>query len=87
LLAVSTPTLVFLAAKLGVIARTATAIAAPLIALTVLFAFAFHLRFALGAFAGKNAVAKIVAAIAILVGVTGLLGSVLVLLGMVPSFG
>jgi hypothetical protein len=85
-LALTTPLIVAVAAKLGATFGTVTTIASPLIALGILFAFAFHVRFALGALqaAGRaQRVPSILASIAILMGVTGFIGSMLVLMGIV----
>lgn len=81
-LALTSPAIVAVAAKVGASANTATSVAAPLIALSILFAFAFHIRFALGALRAERRPASIVATFAMLVGVTGFLGSILVLMGI-----
>ena len=51
--------------------------------LAILFAFAFHVRFALGAFHARKPPATALAAIAILIGVSGFVGAMLVLMGIV----
>jgi hypothetical protein len=81
-LALTSPGIIALAAKIGAGAGTATAIAAPLIALSILFAFAFHIRFALGALRAEKPPASILATFAMVVGVTGFIGSMLVLMGI-----
>jgi hypothetical protein len=81
-LALTSPGIIALAAKAGAAFGTATAIASPLIALAILFAFAFHIRFALGALRASIRPASILATFAIFVGVTGFIGSMLVLMGI-----
>jgi hypothetical protein len=81
-LALTSPVIVAVAAKVGASANTATSVAAPLIALSILFAFAFHIRFALGALRAERRPASIVATFAMLVGVTGFIGSILLLMGI-----
>jgi len=82
-LALTTPAILAVAWKLGAISNTFTSAAAPVIALAILFAFAFHVRFALGAFQARKPPATAVAAIAVLVGVSGFVGAMLVLMGLV----
>lgn len=81
-LALTSPAIILLASKAGAIAGTATSIAAPLIALGILFAFAFHIRFALGALRAESRPASLLATFAILVGVSGFITSILVLMGI-----
>lgn len=82
ILAVTSPAIVGIATKVGAIAGTATAVASPLIALAILFAFAFHIRFALGALRAENRTASILATLAMFVGVTSFIASILVLMGI-----
>jgi hypothetical protein len=81
-LALTSPAIVGLSTKAGAAAGTATAIAAPLVALAILFAFAFHVRFALGALRAEKRSASVLATLAMVVGVAGFLGSILVLMGI-----
>jgi hypothetical protein len=81
-LALTSPAIIALSAKVGATAGTATAIASPLIALSILFAFAFHIRFALGAMRAEKRPASILATLAMVVGVTGFIGSILLLMGI-----
>ena len=81
-LALTSPGIIAVAAKAGAVSGTATAIASPLIALAILFAFAFHIRFALGALRASIRPASVLATFAILVGVTGFIASMLFLMGI-----
>ena len=81
-LAVTSPAIIAIAAKVGAVAGTATSIASPLIALAILFAFAFHIRFALGALRAEKRPASILASLAMLIGVSGFIASILVLMGI-----
>ena len=81
-LALTSPAIIAIAAKAGTIAGTATSVAAPLVALAILFAFAFHVRFALGALRAEQRPASILASLAMFVGVTGFIASLLVLMGI-----
>ena len=81
-LALTSPGIIAVATKVGGIAGTATAVASPLIALSIMFAFAFHIRFALGALRAEKRPASILATIAMIVGVTGFIASILVLMGI-----
>ena len=82
-LALTTPAIVWLASTVGATSSMTTTIASPLIALSILFAFAFHVRFALGALRAEKKPASILASFAVLVGVTGFIGSILLLVGIV----
>ena len=81
-LALTSPAIVALSTKAGAASGIATAIASPLIALSILFAFAFHLRFALGALRAEKRSASILATFAMLVGVSGFIASILLLMGI-----
>jgi hypothetical protein len=81
-LAMTSPAILLAASKAGAIAGTATAVASPLIAFAILFAFAFHIRFALGALRAEKRSASILASVAMLLGVTGFITSILVLMGI-----
>lgn len=82
-LALTSPAIIALSMKLGAPSTIAMAIASPLIALSILFAFAFHVRFALGALRAEKRPASVVATIAMVVGVTGFIASMLILMGIV----
>lgn len=82
-LALTTPAILGVAWKLGAVSNTVTSAAAPVIALAILFAFAFHVRFALGALSARKPPATAVASVAVLVGVSGFVGAMLVLMGLV----
>lgn len=82
-LALTTPAIVWLAKTIAATSSMATTIASPLIALSILFAFAFHVRFALGALRAEKKPASILASFAMLVGVTGFIGSILLLVEIV----
>lgn len=82
-LALTTPAIVALATKAGAASGTATSVASPLIALAVLFAFAFHIRFALGALRAEKRSASVLASLSMVVGVTGFVGSMLLLMGII----
>jgi hypothetical protein len=81
-LAVTSPAIILVASKAGAVAGTVTSVASPLIALSILFAFAFHVRFALGALRAERRSASILASVAMLVGVTGFIASILALMGI-----
>lgn len=81
-LALTTPAIVALASKVGAEHGSAVSVASPVIALAILFAFAFHVRFALGALRAEKKAASVVASIAMMVGVTAFIGSMLVLMGI-----
>lgn len=86
-LAVTGPVLVVGGASLGGRLGVAMYVAMPLAALAILSAFAFHVRFALGAFAAQRRVSTALATLALVVGVAGMIGAVAVVLGPTVDLG
>lgn len=82
-LALTTPAIVVVATKLAAMSGLVASIAGPLIAFSILCAFAFHVRFALGALEAEKKGPSLLAWLAIFVGVSGFVGAMLVLMGIV----